>query len=102
MSSSFLVAAYRRPDFRVDVTLTGAPAPIAGDKLRGVVTGRYLFGAAMPARPVTWSYVVSPEFQAPSEITEKYSDDRWVFVGWNWDYNATATVDARSAALRRR
>jgi len=88
VSSAFLVAAYRRPDFRVDVTLTGATGtPIAGDKLRGVVAGRYLFGAGMSARPVTWSYTASHAFQAPSEITERYGDDRWVFVGWSWDDN---------------
>ena len=86
--SSFLVAAYRRPDFRVDVTLTGASkAPLAGEKLRGEVTARYLFGAAMPERPVTWSYSASHSFEVPSEITENYSSDRWVFVGWNWDDN---------------
>ena len=52
---SFLVAAYRRPDFRVDVALTG-DQPIAGDPLKGVVTARYLFGAPMGARPVTWTF----------------------------------------------
>ena len=52
VSSSFLVAAYRRPDFRVDVTLTGATSnPLAGDKLRGVVNARYLFGAADAGTP---------------------------------------------------
>jgi uncharacterized protein YfaS (alpha-2-macroglobulin family) len=86
VTSSFLVAAYRRPDFRVDVTLTGASkSPLAGEKLRGEVTARYLFGAAMPERPVTWGYTVSPSSEVPSEITEKYGSDRWVFVGWNWD-----------------
>ena len=30
VGGSFLVAAYRRPDFRVDVTLTGEPL-MAGD-----------------------------------------------------------------------
>ena len=75
VGSSFLVAAYRRPDFRVDATLTGATSnPQAGDKLRGVVNARYLFGAAMPERPVTWSYTVSRAFEVPSEITEKYSE----------------------------
>jgi uncharacterized protein YfaS (alpha-2-macroglobulin family) len=88
VSSSFLVAAYRRPDFRVDVTLTGAArAPLAGEQLRGVVTARYLFGAPMPERPVTWSYTASHAFDVPSEITEKYGNDRWVFVGWDWDEN---------------
>ncbi len=85
---SFLVAAYRRPDFRVDVTLTGSgKSPLAGEKLRGEVTARYLFGAAMPERPLTWSYTASYSFEVPSEITEKYSSDRWVFVGSNWDDN---------------
>jgi uncharacterized protein YfaS (alpha-2-macroglobulin family) len=85
VGSSFLVAAYRRPDFRVDVTLTGATkSPLAGEKLRGVVNARYLFGAAMPERPMTWSYTASRAFEVPSEITEKYSTDRWVFVGWDW------------------
>ena len=37
VTGSFLVAAYRRPDFRVDVTLTG-DSTIAGDPLKGVVT----------------------------------------------------------------
>ena len=88
VSSSFLVAAYRRPDFRVDLTLTGATrSPLAGEKLRGVVTARYLFGAAMPQRPVTWTYTASYSFDVPPEITEKYSSDRWVFVGWDWDDN---------------
>ena len=43
--ASFLVAAYRRPDFRVDVALTGTPA-LAGSPLNGAVNARYLFGAA--------------------------------------------------------
>src|SRR3954469_11801519 len=56
---SFLVAAYRRPDFRVDVTLTGDTA-IAGDPLKGVVTGRYLFGAPMAKRGTHWTFTRTP------------------------------------------
>ena len=81
VSGSFLVAAYRRPDFRVDVSLTSGNA-IAGDLLKGVVSARYLFGASMGARPVTWRYSKAPGYTAPSAITEKFGDDRWVFVGW--------------------
>ncbi|HEY1307111.1 MAG TPA: alpha-2-macroglobulin family protein [Vicinamibacterales bacterium] len=80
VSSSFLVAAYKRPDFRVDVSLTGGNA-IAGDPLKGVVAARYLFGPSMGARPVTWRYSKSPVYVAPSAITEKFGDNRWVFVG---------------------
>ena len=84
VQGSFLVAAYRRPDFRVDVSLTGGNA-VAGDQVKGVVTARYLFGASMGAKPVTWRYSKSPAFEAPAAITDKFSADRWVFVGGYFD-----------------
>jgi alpha-2-macroglobulin len=80
--SSFLVAAYRRPDFRVDVSLTGTTA-IAGDPLKAVVTARYLYGAPMGARPVTWRYTRTPAYGAPPAVTARFGTDRWVFVGWS-------------------
>lgn len=80
VDGSFLVAAYRRPDFRVDVSLTRA-TPIAGDPLTGNVTARYLFGAPMGGKPVTWRYAKTPGFGAPDAITERFGDDRWLFVG---------------------
>ena len=88
---SFLVAAYRRPDFRVDVTLAGTGA-IAGDPLKGVVAARYLFGAPMGARPVTWRYSKSPGYTAPEAITDTFGDDRWLFVGW--DYRSADRVES--------
>ena len=91
---SFLVAAYRRPDFRVDVSLSGNN-PVAGDPLKGVVTARYLFGASMGARPVTWRYTKSPGYTAPAAITEKFGDDRWVFVGWSDREERPETGDIR-------
>jgi hypothetical protein len=78
---SFLVAAYKRPDFRVDVTLTGDTV-IAGDALKGSVTARYLFGPPLGVRPVSWSYSKSPAFGAPRAITEKFQENRWIFVGY--------------------
>jgi uncharacterized protein YfaS (alpha-2-macroglobulin family) len=81
---SFLVAAYRRPDFRVDVTLKG-DTTVAGDPLKGIVAARYLFGAPMGVRPVTWSFSKSPWFGAPHAITDKFPEDRWMFVGYSDD-----------------
>ena len=79
--ASFLVAAYRRPDFRVDVTLTSASAK-AGDPVKAVVSARYLFGAAMPARPATWTLTRSPASAAPAAVHDALPDgDRWEFVG---------------------
>jgi uncharacterized protein YfaS (alpha-2-macroglobulin family) len=77
---NFLVAAYHRPDFRVDATLAGDPA-IAGSPLKGVVTARYLFGAPMAKRPIAWSYSRSPVFSAPAAVMNKYPGDRFEFVG---------------------
>jgi uncharacterized protein YfaS (alpha-2-macroglobulin family) len=76
---SFLVAAYRRPEFRVDVKLGGDP-PIAGTKLKGAVTARYLFGAPMADRPVRWTYSVSPAFGPPAAVTEHFPDERFAFA----------------------
>ncbi|HEY7057201.1 MAG TPA: MG2 domain-containing protein, partial [Vicinamibacterales bacterium] len=81
VNGSFLVAAYRKPDFRVDVTLTGTTM-LAGDPLKGVVTGRYLFGAPMPKRPTHWTFTRTPVAVAPETILNAYPADRWTFVGW--------------------
>ncbi len=75
---SFLVAAYRRPDFRVDATLSAA-TPIAGTTLRGAVEARYLFGGAMNARPVRWSVVRERELSIPAAIRERYPEGQFTF-----------------------
>ena len=80
VSGSFLVAAYRRPDFRVDVTLTG-DSRIAGDPLAGVVKARYLFGAPVGTRPVAWRFKRTAVFSAPAAILDKFPSERWTFVG---------------------
>jgi len=82
VQGQFLVAAYRRPDFRVDVLLS-APSPIAGTSLKGTVTARYLFGAPMGGRPVTWTFSRTPAFGAPDAVYEHFTSDRWEFVGWS-------------------
>ena len=105
---SFLVAAYRRPDFRVDVTLTGQAADgspkagetaIAGDPLKGVVTGRYLFGAPMAKRATHWTFRRTPVWSAPASITDKFPEERWTFVGWNDDRQPKTEMAADDAQL---
>jgi uncharacterized protein YfaS (alpha-2-macroglobulin family) len=78
---SLLVAAYRRPDFRVDVSLK-ADRPLAGEPMKGAVTARYLFGAPMGARPVKWSLTRSPVMDAPAAIRDVFPQERWEFIGW--------------------
>ena len=79
-TGTFLVAAYRRPDFRVDVTLNASGNAIAGGELKGTVNARYLFGTPMSARPVSWKFDVWQGGDVPAAISEKYSGDRWAFV----------------------
>ena len=80
----FLVAAYRRPDFRVDVTLT-APTSVAGTKLNGTINAAYLFGAPMSTRPVKWTYSKSPLFDVPSAIYNRFPSDQFAFLGRDYD-----------------
>ena len=82
VSNTFLVAAYRRPEFRVDVTLTGAPS-IAGGTLSGVISARYLFGAPMAGAPAKYRLLRERERSVPGPIAEKFSTDQFVFVGWS-------------------
>ncbi len=86
----FLVAAYRRPDFRVDVTLN-APTSLAGTKLSGTISAQYLFGAPMTGRPVTWMYSKSPIFDVPAAIRNRFPNDQFAFLGRDYDDNTLTT-----------
>jgi uncharacterized protein YfaS (alpha-2-macroglobulin family) len=84
-NGEFLVAAYRRPEFRVDVTLK-APTSVAGTKLNGTITGKYLFGAAMASRPVKWTYSKEPITDVTSVIREHYTEGQWEFLGEDYEH----------------
>ena len=80
---SFLVAAYRKPDFRVDAAL-GAEPPVAGAALKGTVTGRYLFGAPMAGREATWVLSRTRRMEVPKAVTDRFTD------GWDFlDYESS-------------
>ena len=99
VTGDFLVAAYRRPDFRVDVTLSG-DSRLAGDPLKGTVTGRYLFGAPMNKRATHWTFTRHRVSSAPSSITEFFPAERWTFVGWSDDHdNTTGDVASDDGVL---
>ncbi len=80
---NFLVAAYRKPDFRVDANVGGADN-LAGATLKGTVTARYLFGGAMSGRPVKATYSKDALHEVPKAVKEKYSEDRYAFLGEAW------------------
>jgi uncharacterized protein YfaS (alpha-2-macroglobulin family) len=95
----FLVAAYRRPEFRVDANLAG-DSSLAGSPLKGVVTARYLFGAPMQKRPVSWTYSRSPFYSAPAAVLNKYPASRFTFIGCcDSQFEAIGQLQAMSAVL---
>ncbi len=91
IAQGFLVAAYRRPEFRVDVNLN-APTTIAGTKLDGNIIGRYLHGGPMAGRDVSWTYSKVHVFDVPEAIRDRFPEERFAFLGWDWEQPAPARV----------
>jgi uncharacterized protein YfaS (alpha-2-macroglobulin family) len=92
---NFLVAAYRRLEFRVDVTL-GAPTSITGTKLNGKIVARYLFGAPMSRRPVHWTYTRDRLYNVPAGIEDRYGD-RYDFL--NYTPGGKETVSSKDTKV---
>jgi len=86
VGGGFLVAAYRKPDFRVDTVLMGAD-PLAGATLRGVITGRYLFGGAMGGKAVRWTYTRSALWEVPEAVSDRYPTEQYAFLKEAWTEN---------------
>jgi uncharacterized protein YfaS (alpha-2-macroglobulin family) len=84
----FLVAAYRRPDFRVDATLTSA-APFAGSTLSAHVSARYLFGAPMKEAPIRWTFTRSAAYGAPASLLRNFPRE-------GFDFGVPATYYGRT------
>ncbi|HEY0155963.1 MAG TPA: alpha-2-macroglobulin family protein [Thermoanaerobaculia bacterium] len=91
VGGELLVAAYRRPDFRVDTTLT-SDSSLAGTQLAGRVTGRYLFGAPMSGKNVKWTYSKRELFDPPQKVTDRFPLERWEFLGRDWDAPETGVT----------
>ena len=78
-SSSFTVAAYRAPEFEVDVT-TPSPEIVLGTPSRADVQVRYFFGGSVAGVPVEWNVLAEPYHFEPFGL-ERYTftdeDDPW-------------------------
>jgi len=92
VTGDILVAAYRRPDFRVDTTLD-ANSTLAGVKLNGRIVGRYLFGAPMPGAAVRWNYTKEELVDVPQKITDRWPEERYVFLGRDWEQGSPSRIE---------
>lgn len=100
-AGDFLVAAYRRPDFRVDAKLTGEPA-LAGTRLNGTINGRYLFGGTMSGRDVKWTYTKTATLQLPDAVRDTLPEYKLVFLGWDPEVTvdtSTQTISSNETKL---
>jgi hypothetical protein len=99
---SFLVAAYRKPDFRVDASL-GAPERVAGATLLGSLSGRYLFGAPMAGKPVAWVTSRRRLYEIPSAVAETFPEERWAFLeqhdGWGYRHREEEVLQRKEGVL---
>jgi len=84
IAGELLVAAYRRPEFRVDTTLD-ANSTLAGTTLQGRINGRYLFGGAMDGATTNWIYSKEELTSVPQKITDRWPDERYAFLGRDWE-----------------
>jgi uncharacterized protein YfaS (alpha-2-macroglobulin family) len=98
ISGRFLVAAYRRPDFRVDATLTG-PSSLAGTALEAAVSGRYLFGAPMAGQGVSWAVTRTPLRSLPPTVSDRFPEKDWVLRDEEWTNGAAEPVKRGEGTL---
>jgi len=95
-SGHFLVAAFRPPDFRVDVVLAGTP--IAGEPLRGEVAASYLFGAPLRGRTATWRVTRDAVRSVPPALRERYPEASYE-VGYDPERAHEALAQSTGADL---
>ena len=100
LSGDLLVAAYRRPDFRVDVTLD-SDGTVAGTELDGAINGRYLFGAPMNGASVRYTYSKLERLDVPEKVTDRWPLDRYAFLGRDWEQGSPSwmTIEQKEASL---
>jgi uncharacterized protein YfaS (alpha-2-macroglobulin family) len=94
IGGELLVAAYRRPEFRVDASLEG-PNTVAGVDLNGRITGRYLFGGAMSGADVNWNYSKEELFDVPAKIRDRWPEERYSFLGRDWEEPSSSKQQLR-------
>jgi len=79
-SHSILVSEFRKPDFRVDVSIKKKDY-LPDEKMEGLIKGTYLYGAPMKDCKVKWTLRKSPTSFSPPLKGELSSKD-YVFEDW--------------------
>ncbi len=96
LSTSFSVLAYRKPEYRVEVTPAQEDS-YGGDTVETLIEGSYYFGAPMAGAPVSWRALTADYFF--NRFTDGwYSfalEDAWCF--WDCERESSLLADGQGA-----
>jgi len=93
-SMSFRVEAFRPAEFETEVRIENKN-PVIGDTLSGLLSARYLFGAALKGAPVTWRVSVSPSGWEPEGFDGYYfGPDYWLSRYYRGDHRLLSNADS--------
>jgi len=73
-SASFRVAAYRKPEYQVEVS-TDKPAYRQGETIRATASASYYFGGPVAGAPATWRLIRDDFFFSPRDL-----EGSWDFI----------------------
>jgi uncharacterized protein YfaS (alpha-2-macroglobulin family) len=73
-----VVAAFRKPDFRVDAKVAAAP-PVMGSAISATAEAAYLFGTPIGVQPVRWFANRTVTQSVPEAIQQKYDQRQFAF-----------------------
>lgn len=80
INGSFLVASYRKPDFRVNVELEKKE-----DRIEGKISSSYLFGMPLSEGKVKYFYEERVSYLLPDSIRKNYKPWEWEFYPYYYE-----------------
>jgi hypothetical protein len=93
-TESFRVEAFRPAEFETEVRVENKTC-IVGDTLNGLVSARYLFGAALKGAPITWRVSVSPSDWEPEGFDGyRFSPMHWLSRYYGGDHKLLSSADS--------
>ncbi len=93
-SESFRVEAFRPAEFETDVRIQNKSC-IIGDTLGGLISARYLFGAALKNAPITWRVSISPSGWEPEGFEGYYFGPmHWLSRYYGGDHRFLSSADS--------
>ncbi|MCX7831156.1 MAG: MG2 domain-containing protein, partial [Acidobacteria bacterium] len=88
ISGGFLVAAYRKPEFKVNVDLENKE-----NKIEGKISSSYLFGSPLSKGKVKFYYSDIPSYSVPESVSKNFKLRDWDFFPSYLDRKDTQKIE---------